>query len=305
MKKFIALTLAITVVAVAILYLVIAFGVRYAIHKVASASPLIPVTSSYRRRDVPYCKPNGATQSLDLYLPNDGHRLYPLIVYVHGGSWVSGSKDTEVLERYLPALSDTGYAVAAINYRLAPTYTFPSQADDVKCAIRFLRAHAVEYNIDSLHIGIIGESAGGYLAAFCGVTGDNKSFKSNEYSYESDSAQAVVDIAGPVDFTVKNTNLKAASIVKTFLGSASPATASVLPYINEHTPPFLIMHGANDTIVPPDQSIRLQKQLAANRVASQLVIADNTGHSLNALSIAPQASQLAITMLKFLNANLH
>jgi acetyl esterase/lipase len=241
---------------------------------------------------------------LDLYIPDKPHTVFPLVVYVHGGSWVSGSKDEEAVANFLPTLAGAGYVVASINYRLAPTYTFPAQVDDVKCAIRFLRAHADDYSINAKRVGIVGESAGGYLAAFAGTTGDDSTFKTTAYTDQSDRVQAVVDISGPADFTVDNASATAKRIAYTFLANADPAIASPIIHVTANDPPFLILHGADDHVVPPSQSQHLQQALQRVGAPSQLILVHHAGHDLDVSNVEPSFSQLALTILSFLKSHL-
>jgi acetyl esterase/lipase len=298
-KRAIAITLIVTALLFAGVYGGLVFGVRYIVRKVSSATPLLPITSSHVVQNVTYCSPEAQPQKLDLYMPDAAGRSYPLLVYVHGGSWISGSKDTEMLKQYLPSLADTGFVVAAINYRLVPDYTFPAQVDDVKCAIRFLRAHRATYQINPQHVGVIGESAGGYLAAFAGATGDSAGYRTNEHSQESDRVQAVVDIAGPSDFTAAPATVSAGQIVKEFLGGADPASASVLPYISADDPPYLILHGKEDTTVPIAQSESLYAKLMQAHVEANLIAVDNTSHSLTGTALQTQSGKFAADIISF------
>lgn len=284
----------------------------YFIHRALNANIadgigyLLPTLGSYTVNDVTYCTPDAQPQKLDLYIPEKQGATFPLVVYVHGGSWVSGSKDVEATAKYMPLLAKTGYVVAAINYRLAPGYTFPAENDDVKCAIRFLRANAGAYHINPAHVGVIGESAGGYLAAFTGVTGNDPAYKTDEYPNEGDAVQAVIDIAGPTDFTATDGSASSKAIARTFLGSASPAEASVTTHVASDDPPFFIIHGHDDSIVPPSQATMLERALSAAGVPATLTLVKNAGHSIDssANDMQPSIQQLVSAMLLFLKQTL-
>lgn len=239
-----------------------------------------PLTITYHsERDVTYCSPGGNAQKMDLHIPDTGKK-YPLLVYVHGGGWYAGSKESAVATDYISEVARLGYVVASINYRLVPDHTFPAQVEDTKCAIRFLRAHAADYKIDSTHVGILGESAGGYLAAFVGTTGDSKTFKTGEYTEQSDTVQAVVDLFGPTTFVNTSARASSAALARNFLGSANPATASATTYASKNDPPFLIIHGDADTTVPLDQSQSLQSKLLQTGAKAELIVVQNAGHGL-------------------------
>jgi acetyl esterase/lipase len=107
---------------------------------------------------------------MDIYYPRKASGPVPIAVYVHGGAWAVGDKTWVTAPLDIEELIDRGYMLCAIDYRLAPRYKFPAQIEDVKCAIRFLRANASKYGIDPTRIGAWGESAGGHLVALLGVT---------------------------------------------------------------------------------------------------------------------------------------
>jgi acetyl esterase/lipase len=212
-------------------------------------------------RDIAYVPNGGERQTLDLYLPAKGTN-WPLIVWIHGGGWMEGNKDNPP---GLPFLRH-GFALASLNYRLSQDAIFPAQLTDCKAAIRWLRAHAAENGIDPNHIGVWGASAGGHLVALLGTTGDVKEFDVGENSGVSSRAQAVCDWFGPTDFTqITNdpAELKhdtADSPEARLIGGPitrnieKAESANPIHYITRDDPPFLIMHGDKDTVVPLEQS---------------------------------------------------
>ncbi|MCG8702184.1 MAG: alpha/beta hydrolase, partial [Bacteroidales bacterium] len=129
-------------------------------------TPALP-TGTIVHRDLAYVRDGHERHKLDIYLPAQGEKL-PLIINVHGGAFRAGSKERNVPVGYLKA----GYAIASINYRLSQHAIFPAQIEDVKAAVRWLRAHAQTYRIDPQRFGAWGASAGGHLVAMLGVTGD-------------------------------------------------------------------------------------------------------------------------------------
>jgi acetyl esterase/lipase len=237
------------------------------------------ITTSYKTLpDITYCSPNGSAQLLDLYIP-DKKSSHPLVIHVHGGSWTSGKKSSVDMLPYIETLAKAGIAVASINYRLAPNATFPSQIQDTACAIRFIRSKAADYNIDSDRIGIMGESAGGHLASLAGVSSDIESFKTSEYSDVSSKVSAVLSIFGPANLTSYSAlNPVYANGVKTMLGASSTESASPTSYIDKTDPPFLLIHGDQDAIVPLSQSQELFSTLQNSKIASELVVVKNAGH---------------------------
>jgi acetyl esterase/lipase len=217
---------------------------------------LPPGTKAHR--DLAYVKDGHERNKLDLYLPEKANGPLPVIVWIHGGGWRNGSKDR------CPALPlvAKGYAVASINYRLSQHATFPAQIEDCKAAIRWLRSQAARYDLDSDHIGVWGASAGGHLVALLGTAGAVKELEGNGGNGDQSSkVQAVCDWFGPTDFLALNgdsTNAKnalALLIGGPILENKEKAVkASPITYVTKEAPPFLIMHGDKDKLVPLSQS---------------------------------------------------
>jgi acetyl esterase/lipase len=126
------------------------------------------------QKDLTYCTTgSGVALKMDLRYPQQFKSPAPLVIYVHGGAWQGGDKAQGSGMRFVPTLLERGYIIASINYRLAPEYIFPAQIEDVRCAVRHLRANAARYGLDPDRIGAIGGSAGGHLVALLGTSGDN------------------------------------------------------------------------------------------------------------------------------------
>lgn len=234
--------------------------------------------------------------TLDLYQvpPKAKETPRPAILFVHGGNWVSGDARHQTgfddFPATLAALAAKGYVVASVNYRLAGEARFPAAVQDVKSAIRWLRGHAADYDIDTTRMMVWGAEAGGQIAAVvgtsCGVTtlepaGDAKS----KAPLASDCVEGVVDWYGPTDFASWDADAGrtpepgAATHLGAYLG-CEPAdcapglvhTASPLSYIESMSPPFLIQQGASDTMVAPAQSRKLYDALQAQHVPSELIV---------------------------------
>src|SRR5216683_5043170 len=139
--------------------------------RVLGVLPIIVVLSLHARaaelKDVVYAAVNGARLTLDAHVP-DGAGPFPAAILVHGGGWVAGDKEQYITYIFEP-LSNAGFAWFSINYRLAPNYTFPADAEDVEEAIRWVKAKAAKYHVDASRIALIGESAGGHLVSFVGA----------------------------------------------------------------------------------------------------------------------------------------
>ncbi|MBA3724069.1 MAG: carbohydrate binding domain-containing protein [Candidatus Levybacteria bacterium] len=227
---------------------------------------------------------------LDLYVPDSGGPA-PLIIYVHGGSWSTGSKDKSCLiKQQAPNMIYKGFAVACINYRLLDEASFPAQIEDVKGAIRFLRANAATYKIYGNKIGIWGSSAGGHLSALAGTIGGVTQYDTGLNLGVSSSVQAVVDDFGPTDFlafaqtpgiqptqVALGTRLLGCDILSPECEDEARAASSVT-YVTPDDPPFSILHGTKDNTVPLSQSQLLYDALRAKNVPVNFTIVQGMGH---------------------------
>lgn len=284
----------------------------------APASPTIAKTNlamntapGATNRDVTYCTPDGVAQKMDVMYPRIiGEKPMPVAVYIHGGGWTSGDKSGGAGSFDTRLLLERGYIVASLNYRLAPAYKWPAQITDVKCAIRFLRAHATDLKIDPNKIGVWGGSAGGHLVAMLGTTDKRAGFDLGEYLDQSSRVQAVVDLFGPADLPAMFT-ANAQVIAGRVFGSTSRddpilIKASPVTYITPDDPPFLILQGDQDTVVPPEQSQILYDKLRAGGVPATLVIVKNAGHGFTPSggAISPSRAELSKMIADFFDQHL-
>ena len=252
-------------------------------------------------KDITYCTAGGVDLKADIYAPNNASGPAALVVYVHGGAWVSGDKASGAGARDIPALLDAGFAVAGVNYRLAPDFKFPAMIEDVKCAIRFFRANAAAYGFDPARIGAWGGSAGGHLVSLLGLAGPSAGFDTGQYADYSSAVQAVVDMFGPADLTVDFAGA-AGQLRANVFGSFSPAAASPVTYASPGDPPFLILHGDQDNVVPLAQSQRLLQALQAAGVPAELVVVQHAGHSFAQVGpdpISPSREQITQRVVAF------
>lgn len=239
-------------------------------------------------RDVAYVTQGHARQKLDLYLPRQGSTR-PLIIWIHGGAFRMGSKESNQLPLdYVTR----GYALASINYRLSQHATFPAQIEDCKAAVRWLRAHAVDFELDPQRFAAWGPSAGGHLSAMLGTTGHVKEYDVGEYLDVSSRVQAVVDFFGPTDFLQMDTHRlpdgmihdKADSPESELVGGPIQlhpervARANPVTYVTQDAPPFLIVHGDRDPLVPYHQSTLLVAALEAAGVPVIFYTVAGGGH---------------------------
>lgn len=267
----------------------------------------VPSKLGTTERDVTYCTMDDLPQKMDVYYPGSGGP-WPALLYVHGGSWVEGDKADG---SGWADMTGRGYLVVSVNYRLATFQVkFPDMIEDVKCAVRYLRAHAAEYNVDPDRIGAIGASAGGHLAALLGTSDETAGWEVGQFLDRSSRVQAVITLAGPSDFGLQFPAL-GSSIYYAFgeLPGDDPimTAASPVTYVTPDDPPFLILHGDKDGVVPVEQGRALHERLAQAGVDSTLVIVQGGDHGLKGLNgrtTTPSEAAISETILEFLEKNL-
>ncbi|PTY00934.1 hypothetical protein DB346_15110 [Verrucomicrobia bacterium LW23] len=247
-------------------------------------------------RDVPYVRGGTDLQRLDLYV-NPVPRA-PLVVWVHGGGWHSGSKE------WLPIrfLLGHGFSVASLDYRLSDTCVFPAPVQDCKAAIRFLRASADQFGLYALRIGMAGDAAGGYLVSLIGTSGGVLDFDKGDHLGYSSRVQAVCSIGGPTNLGLFGYSKPGDPFTK-FLGARiqdCPGTieaASPLTYVTRDDPPFLLIHGSQDDLVPVAHSQALAAALREAGCNVTLEVIEGAGHSI-------PAGQLEDTLVPFFHKTL-
>lgn len=248
--------------------------------------------------DVAYCTADPA-QKMDLYFPDAGGP-WRTLVYVHGGSWMHGDKSEASM--FAQMMTSLGYLVVSINYRLYPPATWPSMIQDVKCAIRSLRAHAADYNLNPDRIAAIGPSAGGHLVSLLGTTDQSAGYDVGEYLDQSSRVQAVIAMAAVTDLTQNFPNADIELMKRIGFGEDNIVEASPITYVTADDPPFLLIHGDKDELVPYQQSQLLYDRLVQANVPAQLVIVKNARHSLIDVNadVSPSLLELNQMILEFL-----
>ncbi|MFC9838569.1 alpha/beta hydrolase fold domain-containing protein [Rhodococcus sp. NPDC127530] len=233
---------------------------------------------------------------LDLVRPAEAEHPLPAIVWVHGGGW--RLQDRTACPDLVQHFAEHGYVMVSIDYRLAPETGHPGQLFDVRRAVRWLRANAADHGIDPDRIGVWGSSAGGHLAALTGVHSATTRLPGEEPTTVASSVQAVVDGYGPadlpglVDLCAKRTPGEDASPEASLLGGAirdrldAARSASPALQVAPGAPPFLVMHGLGDNLVPFTQSVALFDALVAhgNDAILYLIEGFGTGSSTRATS---------------------
>lgn len=280
---------------------------------------------------IPYWTPGGFRPlTLDLYLPSvqapRPDEGFPLIVFIHGGAWMSGnSRGWGPLGNYsnvLASIASRGYVLASVNYRLSGEAKFPAQIQDVKAAIRFLRIHAGEYGINPKRVAVWGLSAGGHLAALAGVGCDIPEFAPGQTgparypgaltdkatdAAVSDCVQGAVAWYGVFDMAAftgqaesdgavsrDKANLPIWLLLGCFEADCSAEQirlASPASFVGPHTPPMLLIAGDQDKTVPVSQSLNMAAKLKEAGVAHELVVLPGFGH--NFIGKTPEETQKA------------
>lgn len=223
--------------------------------------------------DVIYCTMDGVDLGMDFYYPDSGGP-WPVLLFVHGGGWTEGDKSSLLIK-----FTESGYLVASLNYRMYPNHRFPAMIEDVKCAIRFLRAHARQYNLDPDRIALIGHSAGGHLVALAGLADRSAGWDVGQYSFRSSRVQAVVVLSAPSDLT-RTFPALVDELLQGVFGAGQLISGSPVTYASPDDPPVLIIHGDADPAVPVEQAYLLQAALISAGVPVELLIVQNGGHGL-------------------------
>lgn len=275
--------------------------------------PPMPGTVAAKvQSDVIYSRVSGEELEMDVFFPTNaaGGRL-PVVLYVHGGGWQTGTKSMVSLMPGTSELLRRGYLVAAMNYRLAPKYKFPAMIEDAKCAVRFLRAHAEDFSLDPARMGAMGDSSGGHLVALLGLTDAGAGFEGEGWTGQSSRVQAVADLYGPTHFASGNSNFITLKLIRDAFGATNTTdpilhSANPVTYVSRRAPPFLILHGDHDNLVDLNQSAELDSRLKAAGADSTFVVITNLAHGYVpfGLKSSPNNAELSSLIADFFDRNL-
>ncbi|MBC3535690.1 alpha/beta hydrolase [Megasphaera hominis] len=267
--------------------------------KVNVVTPEIKEISNVVYEQVPARGFENVAMKMDILKPQSKTPL-PAIVYVTGGGFINANKDNGLQLRM--HLAEAGYVVASIEYRVAPTATFPQPLEDVKASIRYLRANAKKFNIDPDRIGIIGGSAGGYLSAMAGTTSGTTTFDTGDNLDQPSSVKAAVDLYGLSDLTrigddyspeVQKSHESAGATEALWVNgspvfggrdgginadAAAAKAANPITYIGKNSAPMLLMHGTSDYIVSPSQTDLLFQALQKADIPSDRYLVEGAAH---------------------------
>jgi acetyl esterase/lipase len=264
--------------------------------------------------NVTYVRANGWEGKLDVYAqrqpPNSPPA--PVVIFIHGGGWVQGTKEGSILQGVLPYVA-MGYSVVNVEYRLANVSLAPAAIEDCRCALRWVAAHAKDYNFDPARIVVAGASAGGHLALTTGMIPASAGFDRMCFTVDEPKVAAIVDFFGITDLPdmlegpSKKPFPESWPYTTQWIGNQPnridvARAASPLTYVRAGAPPTISIHGDADPLVPYNHSVRLQEALKHAGVAGELVTIPGGGHG-NFSTAEWQRAFAAID--KFLTANLH
>ncbi|MBQ3657902.1 MAG: alpha/beta hydrolase [Bacteroidales bacterium] len=242
-------------------------------------------------KDINYAGDDLEAHRLDIYLPKTGEKTYKAVIAIYGSAWFSNNMKGITYFSLGKPLIDAGFAVVCLNHRSSTDAKFPAQIEDVKGAIRFIRANAKKYNIDPSFIGITGFSSGGHLSAMAGVTNGSKELEGNiggNLNVSSD-VNAVVDWFGPVDMAHMH-NCETFNDEKSpeavLIGGAPKDNPDKIDFISpvtyvaksKNTPQFLVIHGDADNVVPYCQSVNLSEELKKKGALKEFITVPNGQH---------------------------
>jgi len=233
---------------------------------------------------IEFSKPGGESLQLDIARPKSPSGKCPAILCIHGGGFRAGKR--EGWDGRCKMLAEHGYVAATVTYRLAPKFPYPAAIHDVKAAVRWLRANAAAYSIDPDRIGVTGDSAGGHLAQFLGVTGGVAGFEGDGGNPGvSSRVSCVVNWYGPSDFTKSyGKSVDAAEVLPLWLGGDDTKEhqkhiqASPLYWVTPDAAPTLLLHGSKDPYVAIEQAEWIRDRLKAAEVEVEFVAFEGAGH---------------------------
>ena len=268
--------------------------------------------------DVDYAGDGQVYHKLDIYLPSEKRDSYPVVIHIYGSAWFSNSsKGMANLDSIGQALLDAGYALVCPNHRSSMDAKFPAQIQDIKAAIRFVRAKAGEYGFDTSFIGISGFSSGGHLSSLAGATSNVKTAKVGEYDVDlegsvgpytdfSSAVDCVCDWSGPIDLLNMECEWErpwGGTPEEALLGVDYAGqddlfrTIDPITYLDPSDPPLIVFHGTKDNVVPHCQGVELYEAVQKQGIVTDLNLVEGAGHGIN-LFVEPWLSE----MVEFVNA---
>lgn len=232
------------------------------------------------RRGVNYCQSKNPYQTLDLFRPkHSGGRELPIVVYIHGGGWSGGTKNNDfIMNVWGPHFIKKGMAVATIGYQTKAQKLYPTENNDIACALTYLKKNASKYKIDTSQMIMFGTSAGGQLAAYAALTAPGGDL-SDKYDYPS--PKGVIDFYGVSNFSTIVVGSHPDYNARRYLGKdyiKKAPKVSPVNFVRSDSPPFLLAHGTRDSIVPMSQSQQLYNKLTKAGVRVTMIEVEGGAH---------------------------
>lgn len=235
--------------------------------------------------DIVFGKGGDVDLALDLARPEKLEKPAPCVVFIHGGGWQGGNRN--VHDQHILEFAKRGFVAATIQYRLVPKAIFPAQVEDVKCAIRYLRANASKHQLDAHKIGAVGFSAGAHLSMLLGTMDEKDGLEgSGGHADQSSKVQAVVAFFGPTDLAAEfpDQPVDVPGLIHKFLGgtkdeqSANYKAASPVTYVDKADAPTLIYHGMKDRLVPFAQAQKMAEAMHQAGMPGRVELLMNADH---------------------------
>jgi acetyl esterase/lipase len=251
--------------------------------KAESTPTALPPAGVVFEKDIVYGKAGEVELLLNLARPAQNNGPVPLVVVIHGGGWAAGNRSQH--DDLTWKIAQRGCVSATISYRFAPQYMFPAQVEDAKCAVRFLRAHAVKYQIDPSRIGAMGFSAGAHLAMMLGTMDNADGLEGvGGWPDQSSKVQAVVSFVGPTDLAAEDFGEVSRGILKNFVGGTREEKlelcrrASPIAYVNPGDAAMLLFQGTRDPLIPNTQAFKMAEALTTAGVKGRVELLLGAGH---------------------------
>ena len=252
--------------------------------RLVSAAELTVPDNIVFESGIEYANPDNQHLQLNLARPKNVSGSLPAVLCIHGGGFRAGTR--EGYNALCVRLAQRGFVAATVTYRLSPKYQFPAAVYDVKAAVRWLRANTTKYPVDPARIGVTGDSAGGHLAQFLGVTAGLKQFEGDGGNPGQSSAiVCVVNRYGPSDLLKSyDASVDAAEVLPLFLGGDREKArqqhilASPLNWVTPNAAPTLLLHGTEDQYVAYEQAVWMRNRLQTCGVEAELLTFTGAGH---------------------------
>jgi len=256
-------------------------------------------------RDLVYGKGGGEELKLNLSRPKSAEGALPCVLVIHGGGWAGGHRAGH--DEITWKLAKRGYVSATVGYRLAPRHRYPAAVEDVKCAVRYLRANAEKHGIDRDRLAAIGFSAGGHLSMMLGVMGKDDGLEGDGGSADQSSqVQCVVSFFGPANFLAKDLPETSQKILATFMGGTAEEKAddykkaSPVTYVSKGDAPMLLFQGTKDPLVPHSQALAMLDAMTAAGVPGRVELLPGAQHGWG----GPEAARTEEATYAFLDLHL-